>query len=59
MTKILPRIENSFLELIETIESHFPLSYTDEINQLFVEFTKRLDGLTSYDNSLAKRLNRL
>ena len=57
MTKILPCNKNSFLELIETIESHFPLSYTDKINQLFVEFTKHLDSLSSYDETLIKRLN--
>ena len=56
MTKMLPR-KNSFLELIETIESHFPLSYTEEINQLFAEFTKHLDNLSSYDETLIKRLN--
>ena len=57
MTKIMTNSNNSFLELIETIESHFPLSYTEEINQLFVEFTKHLDALSSYDETLIKRLN--
>ena len=59
MTKIMPRTENDFLQLVSTIESHFPLTYNQEINDLFVKFTKELDSLSFYDDALAKRLNRL
>ena len=57
MTKIKQSINNDFFELLSTIESHFPLTYSDEINELFSKFTKSLDTLTNYDESLAKRLN--
>ena len=55
----MPRTENDFLQLVSTIESHFPLTYNQEINDLFVKFTKELDSLSFYDDALAKRLNRL
>ena len=57
MTKIMPTNEHNFLQLLNTIESHFPLSYTTEINALFVDFTEGLDSLISYDETLSKRLN--
>lgn len=55
----MPRTQNDFLQLVSTIESHFPLTYNQEINDLFVKFTKELDSLSFYDDALAKRLNRL
>ena len=57
MTKIMPTNEQNFLQLLNTIESHFPLSYSKEINELFADFTEGLDSLISYDETLSKRLN--
>ena len=57
MTKRLPSNKATFLQLLNTIESHFPLTYNDEINSLFKEFQVGLDNLSNYDESLAKRLN--
>ena len=57
MTKILPSNKATFLQLLNTIESHFPLTYNDEINSLFKEFQVGLDKLSNYDEALAKRLN--
>ena len=57
MTKIMPINRQNFLKLLNRIESHSPLTYNDEINQLFIDFQVRLDNLTSYDEPLAKRLN--
>ena len=57
MTKVLPSNKATFLQLLNTIESHFPLTYNDEINGLFREFQVGLDNLSNYDEALAKRLN--
>jgi hypothetical protein len=57
MTKILLHNKNSFLELIDDIESRYPLEYNEETNTLFMQFTEELDKLTEYTDSLAKRLN--
>ena len=57
MTKIMPTNRQNFLKLLNRIESHSPLTYSDDINQLFIDFQVGLDSLTSYDESLAKRLN--
>lgn len=53
----MPTNQQHFLELLNLIESHFPLTYNDKINQLFVDFQTGLDSLDSYDENLAKRLN--
>lgn len=57
MTTIMPSSNNNFFQLLTTIESHFPLTYNVETNQLFVEFSKGLESLNFYDEALAKRLN--
>lgn len=49
--------KNNFLQLLSTIEAHFPLTYNDEINELFRQFQEGLEHLTNYDEELAKRLN--
>lgn len=59
MTKILPTNQQNFLQLLKHIESQFPLLYNEKINQLFIDFQVGLDNLSSYDDSLAKRLNRI
>ena len=57
MTKILLHKKNNFLGLLENIESRFPLSYDEDTNKLFVQFTRYLEHLSDYDETLAKRLN--
>jgi len=57
MTRIMPTTKKDFLQLLTTIESHFPLTYNDEVNKLFLEFSKGLEKLTHYDEQLTKRLN--
>lgn len=58
MTKIMSK-QQSFLDLLNKIEAHFPLSYSVEINELFQEFTDELEKLTEYDEVLKSRLNRI
>ena len=60
MTKILHQPNNeNFLKLLDEIESNFPLSYNQEINQLFISFQEGLDNLIYFDTNLTKRLNKI
>lgn len=59
MTKIMMNKEENFLNLVASIESCFPLTYNEHINRLFERFTEALETLSSYDEALAKRLNRI